>query len=248
MVLSILLVGPLGLAGVALGTAIPNVLLSLLVLMNVACRELGIAPASYLQYVVPRAALGALPILALLLWFKAGLRGQQHCPDSPRRASAMVLLFAMTWVFFVYRDDPYVDLKAHLVRLRAMEPGVSRDRSRRPQARAAAAAATQRSLAVSWLSRSSRDLDLLPEDAAALEALIAAPSPRRRVRVQGVAVRISSPSRPTASSRCWCCCAKGARFAASRRSRFAGRRRTCGSRSSAAATDPIASICWRPAA
>src|SRR2546427_13163946 len=72
--LSVLLIRPLGLSGVALGTAIPNVLFALVV-VTVACRELEISLPHYLRYVVPRAAVGALPDLALLLWFKLGLAG-----------------------------------------------------------------------------------------------------------------------------------------------------------------------------
>src|SRR5437773_12359346 len=70
--LSILLVRPLGLAGVALGTAIPNVLFAAAVLVQ-ACRELDAPVAEYLRYVFPRAALGALPVRGLLLWVKPGL-------------------------------------------------------------------------------------------------------------------------------------------------------------------------------
>jgi hypothetical protein len=33
--------------------------------------------------------------------------------------SAMVVLFGLTWIFFVYRDDPYVNMRTHIVRLRA---------------------------------------------------------------------------------------------------------------------------------
>lgn len=117
LALSVLLITPFGLAGVALGTAIPNVLFALVVLA-VACRELKIGVLGYLQYVVPRAAIGALPVLALLLWFRLGL--QVHSMTGLAAAgSAMVLVFAVTWVFFVYRDDPYVDLSPHLVRFRA---------------------------------------------------------------------------------------------------------------------------------
>jgi hypothetical protein len=112
-----LLVGPLGLPGVALGTAIPNVLFALVV-AAVACRELGIAPASYVQYVVPRAALGALPLLGLLLWFKVGLH-VSSMSGLVAAGVAVVLLFGVTWVFFVYRDDPYVDVRTRLVRLGA---------------------------------------------------------------------------------------------------------------------------------
>jgi O-antigen/teichoic acid export membrane protein len=111
LAMSALLIGPLGLAGVALGTAIPNVLFALVVLA-LTCRELGITPGSYVKYVVPRAALGGLPIVALLLWCKHYLN-VDSLTGLVAAGSAMVVLFAVTWVFFVYRDDPYVDLKAH---------------------------------------------------------------------------------------------------------------------------------------
>jgi O-antigen/teichoic acid export membrane protein len=114
LALSMLLIGPLGLAGVALGTAIPNVLFAL-VILNVACRELSIAAGSYLKYVVPRAACGALPILMLLLWCKVNL-DVDSIGGLVTAGSAMVVLFAVTWAFFVYRDDPYVDLRMHLLR------------------------------------------------------------------------------------------------------------------------------------
>jgi len=29
-----------------------------------------------------------------------------------------VFLFAVTWIFFVYRDDPYVNLRGHIFRFR----------------------------------------------------------------------------------------------------------------------------------
>jgi peptidoglycan biosynthesis protein MviN/MurJ (putative lipid II flippase) len=115
--LSMALARPLGLAGVALGTAIPNVLFAAVVLV-VACRELEISVASYLQYVVPRAALGGIPPLALLLWFKLGA-GVQNLVGLAVAGSTMLVLFGLTWVFFVYRHDPYVDVRPQLVRLRA---------------------------------------------------------------------------------------------------------------------------------
>jgi len=115
--LSIVLARPLGLAGVALGTAIPNVLFAALVLVC-ACRELETPVGEYLRYVVPRATLGALPVLALLLWFKLGLE-VRSLGGLAGAGAAMVLLFSLTWVFFVYRDDPYVDLRGRLAALRA---------------------------------------------------------------------------------------------------------------------------------
>jgi O-antigen/teichoic acid export membrane protein len=114
--LSIALARPLGLAGVALGTAIPNVLFAAVVLV-VACRELRIGVTKYLRYVVPRAALGAIPPLALLLWFKFGA-DVQNLAGLAVAGSAMVVLFGLTWIFFVYRHDPYVDMRPQLVRLR----------------------------------------------------------------------------------------------------------------------------------
>jgi len=61
--------------------------------------------------------LGALPVLALLLWFKLGLdvRGLVALTAA---GLAMTLVFAVTWVWFVYRNDPYLDLRALLPRLR----------------------------------------------------------------------------------------------------------------------------------
>jgi len=115
--LSILLVRPLGLAGVALGTAIPNVLFAGAVFLQ-ACRELDVSAAQFLRYVVPRAVLGALPVLALLLWFKLQL-DVRSLAALALAGLAMTLVFAVIWVFFVYRNDPYVDLRAWLPRLRA---------------------------------------------------------------------------------------------------------------------------------
>ena len=51
--LSLLLAHPLGLVGVALGTAIPNALFAV-VLVIVTCRELGATVSDYVRYVVPR--------------------------------------------------------------------------------------------------------------------------------------------------------------------------------------------------
>jgi O-antigen/teichoic acid export membrane protein len=115
--LSIAFARPFGLAGVALGTAIPNMLFAAVVLV-VTCRELDISVARYLRYVVPRAALGGIPPLALLLWFRLGV-GVQNLAGLVVAGSAMVVLFGLTWIFFVYRDDPYVDVTPQLIRLRA---------------------------------------------------------------------------------------------------------------------------------
>jgi O-antigen/teichoic acid export membrane protein len=115
--LSLALARPFGLAGVALGTAIPNVAFAAVVL-DVACRELEIPIATYLRYVVPRALLGAIPPLALLLWIKLRI-GVDHLAGFIAAGAAMTVLFGLVWVFFVYRHDPYVELAPRLDRLRA---------------------------------------------------------------------------------------------------------------------------------
>ncbi len=118
--LSALLARPFGLLGIALGTAIPNALFSVFVLV-VACREVQVPLGRWAQYVLGRAMLGALPALALLLWFRLSLQ-VQSLPGLIAAALAMAIVFGLTWVWFVYRDDPYVDLVAHL---RAQLPDVS---------------------------------------------------------------------------------------------------------------------------
>ena len=115
--LSIALVSPLGITGVALGTAIPNVLFAGLVLV-VACRALGTSVGEYARYVVPRAALGAIPVLALLLWFKLGLE-VRGLVGLALAAAAMSLVFGIIWVLFVYRNDRYVAMRLRIPLLRA---------------------------------------------------------------------------------------------------------------------------------
>jgi O-antigen/teichoic acid export membrane protein len=115
-VMSGLLARPFGLAGVALGTAVPNVLFAIVVIA-IACRELKVGLLEYVQYVVPRAALGALPMLALLVWFKTEL-GVSSPTGFIVAGAAMAVAFGLIWILFVYRDDPYVDVRTPLDRLR----------------------------------------------------------------------------------------------------------------------------------
>lgn len=121
LLISVTLARPLGLTGVALGTAIPNVLFAIVVLV-LACRELGITVAVYTRYVIPRAVIGAVPVLGLLVWFKLGLQVREMS-GLVAAGSAMVVLFAFTWVFYVYRDDPFVNLRGHLIRFRPWRSG-----------------------------------------------------------------------------------------------------------------------------
>jgi O-antigen/teichoic acid export membrane protein len=110
--LSALLVRPFGLMGIAIGSAIPNALFSLFVLI-VACREVQLPIGRYAQYVMPRALVGSVPLLALLLWFRFSVQ-VDSLPGLLAAAIASVVVFGPTWVWFVYRGDPYVDLRAQL--------------------------------------------------------------------------------------------------------------------------------------
>ena len=120
--LSLLLVRRLGIVGVAVGTAVPCAGFAVLVAW-LACVEVGVPFGDYLRYVVARPTLGILPpALPLLL-----LKHSAHVFDlaAPRAVIlarlfatgvAMTALFAVTWILFVYRDDPYLDLFARLSR------------------------------------------------------------------------------------------------------------------------------------
>ena len=115
--LSVWLVHPLGLAGVALGTAIPNVLFAGVIVAQ-ACRELNTPVVVYLRYVMPRALLGAVPVLGLLLWFRFGL-DVRTLGGLTGAGISMLMLFGLIWLFFVYRNDQYLDLRQPLARFRA---------------------------------------------------------------------------------------------------------------------------------
>lgn len=114
LVVSLALVKPLGILGVALGTAIPNVFFALAVLAR-ACSTLEVPIGRWLGYVVVRPAIGALVPLALLVWMRTELAGAS-LPVLLACGALEVLAFAAVWTFFVYRGDPFLDLRAQLSR------------------------------------------------------------------------------------------------------------------------------------
>jgi O-antigen/teichoic acid export membrane protein len=71
LVMSLVLARPLGLVGVAIGTAIPNVLFALVVILR-ACRELEVPVTTYVRGVLPRAAVAGVALLAVSLWIELG--------------------------------------------------------------------------------------------------------------------------------------------------------------------------------
>jgi O-antigen/teichoic acid export membrane protein len=108
LVISLALVGEYGVRGVALGTAIPNVLFGC-VFVGVAARQLGLSTGSYVSYVVGRAVIGVVPGLALLLAIKLGL-GADGFWTLFLSGLAFVGVFGITQVLFVWRGDRYLDL------------------------------------------------------------------------------------------------------------------------------------------
>ncbi len=106
--LSLALVRPFGILGVALGTAIPNVVFALFVLW-LACKDLGVPLAEYAKYVIVRAAIGAMLPLSALLVFRETI-GLGSWPELIAGGAAFVALFSTTWYLFVYRGDAHVTL------------------------------------------------------------------------------------------------------------------------------------------
>jgi O-antigen/teichoic acid export membrane protein len=113
--ISVVLIEPLGLAGVAWGTAIPNVLFALLVLV-VACREVGISVIEYCGKVVPQTVLASIPVLAVVVYLKFVV-GVHAFWGLAGAGTAMVLVFGMMWLVLAYRDNPRLNLRTQLARL-----------------------------------------------------------------------------------------------------------------------------------
>jgi O-antigen/teichoic acid export membrane protein len=106
--LSLALVREHGIFGVALGTAIPNVLFAAFVLA-LACKDLGVPAGEYAAYVCARPVIGALVPLGALVAFRQTV-GFGGLPQLVAGGLLLVAVFAATWLVFVYRRDPHVIL------------------------------------------------------------------------------------------------------------------------------------------
>lgn len=115
--LSIALARPFGLVGVAVGTAIPNVLFAC-VLLVITCREVQLPIRQYVHYVFSKATIGAIPVVCYLFWVL----------DNAQTASflglffagcVMLLVFLATWAVFVYRGDSLVNLRSFFPSIRS---------------------------------------------------------------------------------------------------------------------------------
>jgi len=107
--LSLALVGPYGILGVAIGTAIPNVIFAG-VLLRLACRELGLRIASYVGYVATRATIAGLVPLAVFLAAKHAI-GVSGMPALVGAGCVGTIAFAAAWIFFVQRGDPHFEVQ-----------------------------------------------------------------------------------------------------------------------------------------
>jgi O-antigen/teichoic acid export membrane protein len=108
--LSLAFVGRYGILGVAIGTAIPNVLFAG-ILLALACRELGVGFGSYVGYVATRATVGALAPLGVFLIGKHALR-ISGLPALLAAGLLGTLAFAAVWFLFIQRGDPHFGLRA----------------------------------------------------------------------------------------------------------------------------------------
>jgi peptidoglycan biosynthesis protein MviN/MurJ (putative lipid II flippase) len=115
--LSLALVRPMGILGVAVGTAVPNVVFAG-TLLALACRELEVPVSRYVAYVAGRASLGTILPLATLLFLKHSMHVAGFVPLLAA-GLASTIVFAIAWVGFVYRGDPHLDLRLWPRRRRA---------------------------------------------------------------------------------------------------------------------------------
>ena len=102
--LSIYLVQDYGIMGVALGTAIPNVLYAAWVLRD-ACRALGVSLGGWCAHALGRTVPAALLPAGGLYWLLSE-RPPTDMFELCLAGVGSVLAFALLWVSFVYRGDP----------------------------------------------------------------------------------------------------------------------------------------------
>jgi O-antigen/teichoic acid export membrane protein len=115
LLLSLALVRPLGLAGVAIGTAVPNVVYAVAMVV-LACRHLSLSTWQYVDYVALRAGVGCIPVLGWLWWAQTAL-DVRSLLGLALAGVATVAVFGLTWMLFVYRDDRLVDVPGRLAQL-----------------------------------------------------------------------------------------------------------------------------------
>jgi len=112
LILSLILVFPLGIMGVALGTAIPNVIFAVLV-SKLVCMEIGLPYGDFLKHVCGKALIGVVPVLAGLFAIRYGMAPEGFLP-LVLFGIAHCVVFGLVWATFVYRNDPHIDVMGRL--------------------------------------------------------------------------------------------------------------------------------------
>lgn len=115
LLLSLALVGPYGLTGVALGTAIPNVLFAV-VIGRIACRSLGVSTSRWMGYAFGKPLAVAGVALAALYGATSAVEVQSF-PELIVAGLAYTGLFGALCLAYAFARDPYLDTGPLLRRL-----------------------------------------------------------------------------------------------------------------------------------
>jgi len=111
--ISLALVKPWGLNGVAIGTVIPIGLFSFMMLIY-ACRELKIYYLFYIKYAFLKPIIGSFGLIFLLIYFRVFFEIKNFAGLAVAGIST-VFIFILIWVLFVYKNDPYIKLGKQLL-------------------------------------------------------------------------------------------------------------------------------------
>ena len=109
--LSLALVGEYGMLGVAVATAIPNVIFAAVV-ARIVCRAIDLSLTEFVTHVCGRAVIGAIPVVGVLLAMSR--LDPEGMPYLLALGVAHCAVFAVVWISFVYRNDPHIDVAGRL--------------------------------------------------------------------------------------------------------------------------------------
>ncbi|MDG1051371.1 MAG: oligosaccharide flippase family protein [Planctomycetota bacterium] len=113
--LSLALVGPYGLTGVAIGTAVPNVLFAAII-GGIACRSLGVPYATWASYALGKPALVAAVAIAGL-YGSTTLMELETFPELIAAGLTYTGLFTALCLLYAFARDPLIDTGPLLRRL-----------------------------------------------------------------------------------------------------------------------------------
>jgi O-antigen/teichoic acid export membrane protein len=120
LAMSVALARPLGLAGVAIGTAVPNAVFAIATLV-LACRELEVPLRDYMRYVVLRPVIAAVPLVTFLLWIPTSLDVHRFGGLFAAGIAALILDGGLYWAY-VFRRDHLLNPQAWFGQLRLRRP------------------------------------------------------------------------------------------------------------------------------